>query len=236
LFAGNGVWKGVTMKLSTDRTSVWLLIVTSLLALVASPVQSLAQATTTVSITPQSLRLEINETATIDVTVEQVSNLYSAELHLTFDPDALEIIDARSDQQGIQIQTGIVPFPDLVVLNQVDNRAGTIDYTVTQLPPSRPGEGDGVIASLTIRAKKVTLTEIQIHQLKLFDLDGESIHATSAHGQIRIVNSVLWVPFAVGGVLLLGLGADFVSAALRKKRAQLRERLERPHKEGYHSP
>ena len=205
------------MKPGSNRIFVWALIAASLLALTAFPAHGLAQSKTTVQVTPQSLRLQIDETAKIDLLIDQVSGLYGAELHLKFDPEAIEIVDAQPDQDGIQIEAGAMPIPDLVVLNAVDNQKGTIDYAVTQLPPNQPGTGSGVIASLTVRAKKATSTEIQIEQLLLANTDGKGIEATSVHGHIKIVNTLSWIPFVVGGALLLGLGASLGLFAIKRK-------------------
>jgi hypothetical protein len=163
------------------------------------------------------MRLQIDETARIDLAIDQVSGLYGAELHLKFDPNVIEVVDAQPDQAGIQIEAGSMPIPDLVVLNVVDNEKGTIDYAATQLPPNQPGTGSGVIASLNVRAKKATSTEIQIDQLLLANTDGKSIEATSTHGQIKIVSNLSWLPFVVGGTLLLGLGTGLGLLVIKRK-------------------
>lgn len=194
-------------KSDGNRILASILTVTLMLALASIPAHGLAQSRATVTVMPQSLRLRINKTATLDLAIDQVSRLYGAQIHLTFDPEALEVIDAQPDQPGVQIKAGAMPIPDLVVRNTVDNQVGAIDYAVTQLPPNQPGEGNGVIASVTVRAKKASLTEIQIQELLLADTDGKSIEVTSAHGQVRVVSNLLWVPFVVGGILLLSLGA-----------------------------
>lgn len=200
------------MKSSSSRIFAWLLIATSCLALTYSPAHSLAQSNTTIKIMPESVRLRVNETAKIDLTIDQVSGLYGAEFRLQFSPDALEIVDAQPDQAGVQIQAGTMPIPDFVVINTVDNQAGTIDYAVTQLPPNEPGEGDGVIASLTVHAKTATSTQIQIERFLLADTAGKSIEATSQHGQIKITGGSNWMLYIFGAILLLGLvtGIGFI--------------------------
>jgi hypothetical protein len=201
----------------THRVHLWLLLTVLALAPFAVPAHSLAQTRATVKVMPQSVRLPINRTATLDLTIDQVSRLYGAQLRLTFDPDVLEVVDAKPEQQGIQIELGAMPIPDLVVVNAVDNQAGTIDYAVTQLPPHKPGEGNGIIASLTVRAKKAATTEIVIEQLLLSDTDGRSINVEGKHGQIKVVNDLLWVALVAGVVLLLGLVVGFGFVATRSK-------------------
>ncbi len=209
---------------STKRTVLWLIIALSLLALIdlsayRSTASGLPQSQTVIKIMPQTLKLKVDETAKIDLTIDQVSGLYGIELHLKFDPNVIQVIDAQPDQKGIQIQAGDMPIPDFIVLNTADNVNGTIDYAVTQLPPNPPGEGNGVIASLTIRAKKAAATNIQVEQFLLADTAGKSIDAASQHGQIQVVGGSNWLYLTIGGVILIGLSAGVGFIIINRKRA-----------------
>lgn len=171
----------------------------------------------TLKMDPQSLRLKVGEAARVDLAIEQVSGLYGAEVHLKFDPMVLEVVDADPDQGGVQIQAGTLPIPDFVVLNSADNQAGTVDYAVTQLPPNKPGQGNGVVASLTVRAKKAAVTQIQLERVLLADTAGNSINVVTQNGQVRVMGDLTWMLFVAGGVLVLGAGIGFGFAVMKRK-------------------
>ena len=101
-----------------------------------------AQPQTTVRIHPESPRVKLGQVTQIDLSIERVSGLYGAEIHLRFDPEVLEVVDADPNQEGIQLEPGTLPRPDYVVQNQADNVQGTIHYAATQLQPNKPGDGD----------------------------------------------------------------------------------------------
>ena len=204
---------------------VWTLIVLSFLMLTgftarldaAHPARYANAPQARIKVNPQSSRLQVGETAQVDVIIEQVSGLYGAEIHLTFDPQVLEVIDADPSQEGIQLEPGTFPVPDFVVLNAADNQTGAIDYAVTQLPPNQPGQGDGVIASVTFRAKKPAASAVQFERFLLADTTGSSIEATPQHGQITVTGDLTWLFIAAGASVLLVVGGGIGLAVIKRK-------------------
>ena len=92
--------------------------------------------------------------------------------------------------------------------NQADNDVGTIDYTVTQLPPSEPSTGSGVIARITFRAIKPSVSSVQFEQYLLANTIGGNIEALPEDGQIKIQSRSWWIVYAVvGATLVLALGS-----------------------------
>lgn len=182
--------------------AIWLYLVLSVIALSGFGVQPEA-AQATLQLVPDTLELDVNSTAVLDLAITQVSGLYGLEVHLGFDSDVLEVVDADPTRGGIQLESGTFPAPDFVALNQADNRAGTIDYAVTQLSPREPREGSGVVAHITIRAKKPSTTEIEIEKFILTDTAAGVIDAVVENSQIKVRRRVPWVPFFAGGALLL---------------------------------
>jgi hypothetical protein len=143
----------------------------------------------------------------------QVSELYGVQLHMTFDPEVLEVVDVDAAQDGIQIEPGTVPSPDYVVQNTADNVAGTIDYALTQLPPRAPAAGDGTLARITFRGKKVAVSEIRFEQVLLANNQGGSIEAIAQHGQVRVMSGFTWLYIAAAGLavlLIVGGSVGFV--------------------------
>jgi hypothetical protein len=176
------------------------------------------QPQTMLKVNPPTLRMRVRQTAQVSLMIDQVTNLYGIELHLRFDPESLQVLDANPDQDGIQIEPGALPSPDFVVLNSVDNQRGTIDYAATQLQPRAPGEGEGVVARITFQAKQVTDSEIQFEQLLLADTNGKNIDATTQSGQVRVQNSIPWTLVAAVGLAVLLIAASIGFAYMRRKR------------------
>ncbi len=106
----------------------------------------------------------------LDIVVSDVANLYGAEVHLSFDPQHLEVVDATRAVTSV-ITPG--PFPDpgegrrLVAQNHVDNAQGTIDYAVTLLHPAPAAFGDGVLARVLFRVKQGGITPVRFTGGKL---------------------------------------------------------------------
>jgi hypothetical protein len=141
------------------------------------------------------------------LTITQVRELYGIEVHLRFDTEAIEIVDANPARDGIQLEPGTLPTPDFIVQNQADNDTGTIDYAVSQLPPRKPGEGAGVVARIALRAKKPSVSDIHVQEFLLADTKGGKLDAISQDGQIRVQDYSLWIlGAAAGAVAILAIG------------------------------
>jgi hypothetical protein len=194
----------------------WTLIAVAFAALTGFTWQ-IAQPQTMLQVDPQELRIKVGGEATVDLAITQVSELYGVEVHLRFDPNVVEIVDADAAQDGVQIEPGTLPVPDFVVQNVADNQLGTIDYASTQLPPNKPGEGDGVIARITLKALKPGTSQLQFDRFLLADTGGGGIAANSRNGQITVVSSQTWIWVVIAGFVLLVFAAGVGFAFTRRK-------------------
>jgi len=199
------------MKAST-RVGLALALLLSALALTGFT-WSAAQSQAMLRVNPRTLEIRPGRQASFDLEVLQVSGLYGAEIHIAFDPQLLEVVDAEPSEEGVQIEPGTFPSPDFLVRNAADNEAGTIDYAVTQLPPSQPGDGEGTVARVTFRAKATGTSRIQIDQFLLADYEGGGISAIAQHGQVTVENSstrTLVTAIGIAALVLIGGGIGFV--------------------------
>jgi hypothetical protein len=176
-----------------------------------------AQSQTMVRLVPQTLKIRVGEVATLDLTVEQVSELFGAQVHLTFDPAVLEVVDADASEEGIQVEPGTLPTPDFVVQNIADNQAGTVDYALTQLKPSEPRSGDGLLARVTFRGKKAASTQVLLEQFMLADVEGRAIEALPQHAQVRVMNRSTWIIIGVAGAAVLLLAGGGIGFVIKRK-------------------
>lgn len=196
--------------------ATWIALVLSTVALTglyAQPEQA------TLRLVPQTVQIDVNTTTVLDLAITQVSGLYGIEVHLRFDPEVLEIVDADPTREGVQLESGTFPSPDFVALNQVDNAAGTIDYAVTQLSPREPREGSGVVAHMTVRAKQPSTTQIEIVEFILTDTSAGIIDAVGENSQIKVRQNVPWLLFGAGAllVLLIAGGVGYATTVARKR-------------------
>ena len=200
-------------RIKTTVTLTFALVALLLVALT----WDVAASQTVIKLVPREEQIRVSKETTVDLTVEQVTELYGAQIMIRFDPAVLEVVDADPAKEGIQVQPGTLPSPDFIVQNMADNQAGTIDYALTSLPPSKPSSGDGVIARITFRAKKAAVSPLILEQALLADTAGGSIEATSQHGQIKVTSgSVLLLAIGGGLAALLVIGGGIGYVVTRK--------------------
>lgn len=174
------------------------------------------QPQTVLKVVPQDLKIQTANEATVELVVENASELYGAQVQLGFDPQVLEVVDANPSEDGVQIEPGSFPKPDFIVQNSADNAQGTILYALTQLPPTEPGQGNGVLARVTFRGKVPATTRLEFRHYLLADMRGGGIEATSQGGQIRVVRGSTWILVTVAALLGVVLVGGCIGFAIKK--------------------
>jgi LysM repeat protein len=166
-------------------TRCWLGLTVLLAMLFSTPVgYGMAQGTT-VLVDPSSGEVVVGATTAVNVRIENVSGLYGFEVHLTFNPALLEVVDADLGKAGVQVQPGTFLSPDFVAQNQVDQAAGKIDFAVSQMAPSEPASGSGVLVIITFKGKAGGTSDISFGVL-LSDQDGKAINTNTQGGSVTV--------------------------------------------------
>ena len=100
-------------------------------------------------------RLEIGpkQTRTMRILISNARAVYGIDLQAGFDPAVVEVVDADSAREGVQMTAGTFLKPDFTILNLADNQAGTLRFVVTQLNPTPPADGKGTLLSIQFRSK-----------------------------------------------------------------------------------
>lgn len=144
-----------------------------------------------VRVVPASQYLTVGGVTTVDIRIEDVANLYGADVRLSFDPAKLQVQDADPTASGIQIQAGTFPHPSqgYIVQNTADNAAGTMTYAIALLAPAAPVSGNGVLAKITFQAVGEGTSSIAFTSATLSDAQANSIAATTEDGQIIVTPS-----------------------------------------------
>ncbi|HHS98075.1 MAG TPA: hypothetical protein ENK08_09320 [Chloroflexi bacterium] len=181
--------------------------------LVVPLVTAFAAGGTVVRLEPDVLTLQPGETAEVTIRIEGVTDLAGAEVHLEYDADLLEVVDADPETEGVQIAHGGFLPADFVAQNQVDLDAGRIDYAVARMPPHEPASGNGPLASITLRARGQGEGTLVLQDVLLADPNGAPIPAEVAAGRVAIVveSAPLHSCNPAGALLLGALGMGLVA-------------------------
>ena len=138
----------------------------------------------------------------VDIYVENVVELYAADVRLSFDTTALQVVDADPDPNvtGVQIQPlDTFLSPDYVVRRMADNDEGTIWYAATQMNPAEAVSGSGPLARITFRALRPGAFTLPITYYKLVRRNSLEIPATAQGCAVTFVEidsgGVTFVPF-----------------------------------------
>jgi hypothetical protein len=114
---------------------------------------------TTVKVSDASF--ECGETGTSQILVSIANDpseprlMHGVEVHLSFDPAKLQVVDADSSLDGVQIaaEEGLFPFAEQVVVQNVDNAAGTILFAMSRHDATSVQDAtDAAIATITWQA------------------------------------------------------------------------------------
>jgi len=144
-------------------------------------------ASTTITLDPSAAVIKEGETISVSIRIDDVMNLYGADVNLSFDPQVLSVIDAYESISGINLEHGdVLDPPYYIVFNFADNTTGNIRYVLTQLNPTDPFSGSGVLAVIHFQAKQAGYSDLIFDNSKLGDDNGKEIPATNIDGTITI--------------------------------------------------
>lgn len=150
---------------------------------------------TLICIDPATQTIGQLQTTTVDIRIDNVTDLYGADVLLTYDRRALCASDASHtcpNTTSVQLTPGPLltsggPSQYFVLFNYADNSNGTIAFTITQFNPALPVTGSGVLATITFMGLPGR-PQSQIHftYAKLSVRNGVEIPATLGDGLINI--------------------------------------------------
>jgi hypothetical protein len=135
---------------------------------------------------PLSLELMPDRRGNVAIIVENVQDLYGLEVHLAFDPDVVEVVDADPTTVGVQLELAGWWKGGFVAVNRADNQYGRIDFAATLLHPALPASGKRVVAIITFAARKAGVSALSIEAAILSTQDAETIPYTQQQGEIGV--------------------------------------------------
>jgi LysM repeat protein len=169
------------MSLNWLATRICLVMIILIASLSGAPV--LAQGAATVRVDPSASSVQVNDTASIAIKVDNIANLTAFELHLSFDPAVLEVTGMTN---------GGFVAADFTAQNKFDNAAGTIDYAIAQMNRT-PAQGNGTLLNIVFRAKGAGSTTVTTRAtqaapdgLLFADQNGIAIQVSWVPGNINV--------------------------------------------------
>jgi hypothetical protein len=158
----------------------------AILWLVASAAGAAGQAGAIVRPDPVSLGLVPGAEGTLKLVFENVTDLYGLEVHLSFDPTIVEVVDADASKPGVQILTADWLKGAFVPANQADNVLGKIEFAATLLNPAPPVSGSNSFATVTFKAKQNGASPVKIDKVILATRDAAVIESLVRDGVIGV--------------------------------------------------
>lgn len=135
---------------------------------------------------PESLNLAAGETQTVTIVIQDAAEVYGIDARAAFDPALIEVVDANPARDGVQMTPGAFPQPDFVALNLADNAAGALRYAVTQVNPTPPATGGGVVFSFQVRGRANGVSPLRLVVVEMANRSGELLSVTTDDGAITV--------------------------------------------------
>jgi hypothetical protein len=125
----------------------------------------------------QNRALQDEKVLIVDVVVANVTGLFSADIHLTYDPSQLTVRDQNPRLEGVQISPGPVLASDqrFVAQNMVDPETGQISFVFTLLDPAPPINDEAVLATIVFEVTGTESSQIEFSSVQLVSSDLEPI-------------------------------------------------------------
>jgi hypothetical protein len=150
---------------------------------------SVAPAPAVISIDPTAQTVSTGNTVTVDVDIANVTDLYSYQFDLTFDPS---ILSAVSSSEGPFLATGGNTF---FISGANDNVGGTVSATADTLESAVSGvNGSGELAVFTFDAIGTGTSTIGIQNETLLNSSLDVIADTTTGGSVTVQSSTATAP------------------------------------------
>jgi Cohesin domain len=138
---------------------------------------------------PPAVGLKPGAQGSVEVRIDNVQGLYGIEFKLAFDPEILKIIDTVPDQEGVQIKPADWWKDGFVAVNRVDNENGRIEFAATLLRPALAVNGNRVVATIPLAARKTGTSSLKVESAILSNRNAEAIPYEQQAGGIWVNES-----------------------------------------------
>lgn len=138
---------------------------------------------------PATVQMAPGDDVTVEIRVESAVPIAGAEVHLSFDSELLEVVDADPSVDGVQIAHGDFLSHDFVLQNDAATVAGKIDYAIACIPLDKAVSGAGTLARLTFRAVAEGEAQVIVDRVLLANARGEPVEVETETGSSLVTIS-----------------------------------------------
>ena len=134
---------------------------------------------------------EIQPGARVEIPIEirNVQDLYAVDLEIHYDPRILTFEDADPQLDGIQPALGTFLDAGMVLYNTVDPEAGIIRFVMTQVNPSEPKSGSGVLIVLYAVGAAEGESTLEVVRADLSTREGVAIPSELVENSVKVAAS-----------------------------------------------
>jgi hypothetical protein len=155
-----------------------LLVVLAVFALALVASVAVAQTQVTVYLANPNITLLPGQEVDVPVLISNATDLYGIDVRLAYNPAVV---------QAVKVTRGVIPQPDCVVWERFDNVVGMAYYVTTQLNPTLPANGSGVVVTIRLRAVASGQTPLAL-TVQAASRDGLELPVTVVSGQAIVGN------------------------------------------------
>lgn len=172
--------------------SLSVLLVSAFIIIMGAESDVYAQAAPVVVRTaPAAAQVGVGQTVDLAIEVVSVQGIYGFDVMLSFDPNAVEVVDSDPNLPGVQVALGTFMDPGFMIINQADNAAGSLRVAMTQLNPSKAKSGTGNLVVVRFKGKQANInSEITLTSVKIVQSDGVKIPNSPISGQIQVMQDI----------------------------------------------
>lgn len=134
----------------------------------------------------EDIEVQPDQAFEVPVIVRDVVELYAVDIEIRFDPAVLQVQDAAPNQTGIQVGLGTFLDAGLILYNQVDNDEGLIRFAMTQVNPSEPKSGEGIVLVLYFAAQAEGDSALEVSFTEASTNGGEAIALDGVDGIVTV--------------------------------------------------
>lgn len=198
----------------------WMLLTTALLVCIAMTGIGRASPDTVIAVDPTEIKdLEAGESFAVNITITDVTDLYSWDMNMTFNPAVLNVENAT---EGTFLQQ----FNETITLPvRIDNTVGSVVIGGMFKPPwpENGATGSGVLATITFTVKGYGETPLHFQKSDTFKYEvnfpvGIPIDHTTEDGVFRNATpTTLSIELIIGAVVSAIVGAGAVFFYMRRR-------------------
>jgi hypothetical protein len=174
--------------LNARRLFIWPSAIMLALAALFAALPAAAQDSAVLRAETPELTVGAGQLEVLNLMIDGAAGAYGIDIRASFDPALVEVYDADAERDGVQMVPGPLLKPDFLVRNEVDNTAGTLRYVITQVNPTPPATGSGVVLSIILRGKAEGATgKLTIDAVEIADRTGTLLSVTGEAAALAVV-------------------------------------------------